>query len=194
MGALGPHKGSAELLAIARRAQLVAPELRFRVVGHTNIDEQLEKLGNVTVTGPYPPEDLGWMLNQCRGRLALFLPIWPETYSYTLTEVVAHGFIPFVPDLGAPAERVRESGFGVIFGFPIDPADVVRVLWDFASGQRDIPASARPTDVAVSALPTRALYARLCETAAPVKEPAALYQEPHPFARLGILATSVEVG
>jgi GT2 family glycosyltransferase/glycosyltransferase involved in cell wall biosynthesis len=193
LGALGPHKGSAELLAIARRAQLVAPQLRFRVVGHTNIDEQLEKLGNVTVTGPYPPEDLGWMLNQCRGRLALFLPIWPETYSYTLTEVVAHGFIPFVPDLGAPAERVRESGFGVIFGFPIDPAEVVRVLWDFASGQRDIASSARPSNVVVSALPTLALYARVCQPTAPAKEEQPLFPETHPFVRLGIMATSAEV-
>jgi GT2 family glycosyltransferase/glycosyltransferase involved in cell wall biosynthesis len=166
LGALGPHKGSAELLAIARRAQLVAPHLRFRVVGHTDIDAQLETLGNVTVTGPYPPEELGWMLNQCRGRLALFLPIWPETYSYTLTEVVAHGFIPFVPDLGAPAERVRESGFGVIFGFPIDPPEVVRVLADFASGARDLPAAARPSDLAVSPLPTRALYAALRDSGA----------------------------
>lgn len=181
LGALGPHKGSAELLAIARRAQLVAPQLRFRVVGHTNIDAQLETFGNVTVTGPYPPEDLGRMLNQCSGRLALFLPIWPETYSYTLTEVVAHGFIPFVPDIGAPAERVRQSGFGVIFGFPIDPADVVQVLWDFASGQRDIPSSARPNDMLVSALPTRALYAQLRATTAPVKEAAPLRQEPHPL-------------
>jgi len=67
--------------------------------------------------------------------LALFLHGWPETYSYTLSEVVRFGFIPLVPDIGAPAERVRASGFGVVFSFPIDLDEVLRLIQDIAAGK-----------------------------------------------------------
>jgi len=135
LGALGPHKGSRKLFEIAQRAKLVRPRLRFRVVGYTDIDDKLRTLGNVFITGPYKQQDLTRQFRAAHGRLALFLSGWPETYSYTLSEVVAHGFIPFVPNIGAPADRVRESGFGVIFPFPIDPIEVVRILDDFAAGR-----------------------------------------------------------
>jgi len=135
LGALGPHKGSRKLLEIAQRAKLVRPSLRFRVVGYTDIDDKLKALGNVLITGPYKPAELARNLRAARGHFALFLSVWPETYSYTLSEVVAQGFIPFVPNIGAPADRVRESGFGVIFSFPVDPVEVVRVLDDFSAGR-----------------------------------------------------------
>ena len=66
----------------------------------------------------------------------MFLPLWPETYSYTLSEAVASGFVPLVPDLGAPAERVRETGFGVVFPFPIEAEEVLSLIADIAAGKR----------------------------------------------------------
>ncbi|OYV32067.1 MAG: hypothetical protein B7Z81_13360, partial [Acidocella sp. 20-61-6] len=106
LGAIGPHKGSQKLLEIAQRARLTHPNLHFRVIGYTDIDKQLKAIGNVTVTGKFKPEDLPRLLTQASGRLALFLSMWPETYSYTLSEVVKHGFVPLLPDIGAPADRV----------------------------------------------------------------------------------------
>jgi hypothetical protein len=72
---------------------------------------------------------------ESRGRLALFLHVWPETYSYTLSEAVSQGFIPLVPDIGAPAARVRESGFGLVFAFPIKAEEVLALIRDIASGR-----------------------------------------------------------
>ena len=91
---------------------------------------------NVEITGAYAPAELPRLVAQCRGRLALFLHLWPETYSYTLSEAVSHGFIPLVPDLGAPAERVRETGFGVVFPFPIEAHEVLSLIADIAAGKR----------------------------------------------------------
>ncbi len=128
LGAIGPHKGSAKLLEIARHARLSHPDLRFRVIGHTNIDAELRAVGNVAITGAYEPWELPDLLAQADGRIALFLHNWPETYCYTLSEAVAHGLLPLVPDLGAPAERVRQAGFGAVFGFPIEAGDVLRSI------------------------------------------------------------------
>lgn len=110
LGALGPHKGSARLLEIARRARLTHPELNFRVIGHTDIDADLRALGNIVITGGYQPAELPRLVAESAGWVALFLHLWPETWSYTLTEAARFGLVPLVPDLGAPAERVRAVG------------------------------------------------------------------------------------
>ncbi|HYP63942.1 MAG TPA: glycosyltransferase [Acidocella sp.] len=135
LGAIGPHKGSQLLLDIARRARLTHPHLHFRVIGYTNLDKALKAIGNVTITGVYAPEDLPALLAEAKGRLGLFLPGWPETYSYTLSELVRHGFIPLVPDIGAPADRVRAAKFGVVFPFPASPEAVLQIIDDIASGK-----------------------------------------------------------
>jgi GT2 family glycosyltransferase/glycosyltransferase involved in cell wall biosynthesis len=125
LGAIGPHKGSHTLLNIARVAKLDYPELRFHVVGHTSIDDRFKTLDNVIIHGRYKPNDLTTILDDINAVSALFLHNWPETYSYTLSEAIRHGMIPIVPDLGAPAERVRRLNFGIVVGHPIVPSEVL---------------------------------------------------------------------
>ena len=128
LGAIGPHKGSRTLLEIARMAMLDHPKLTFHVVGDTDIDETLKLLDNVVIHGRYKPNDLTSILDGVNAASALFLHNWPETYSYTLSEVIRHGLTPIVPDLGAPAERVRLLEFGEIVKFPIDPYEVLHKI------------------------------------------------------------------
>jgi len=135
-GAIGPHKGSAELLAIAHQAKLTHPHLTFRVIGYTDIDDKLNDVGNVTIVGKYQPYEMADIVAQSRGRLALFLSGWPETFSYTLTEAVQLGFIPLVPNLGAPADRVAQAGFGAVFDYPFTASTVLGLIDDIASGRR----------------------------------------------------------
>ena len=42
------------------------------------------------------------------------LSIWPETYSYTLTETIACGVPVLSYDIGAVGERIKKYGFGWI--------------------------------------------------------------------------------
>lgn len=128
LGAIGPHKGSSTLHEIASCALLTHPHLNFTVVGHTDIDMELKKLGNVTITGRYRQKELLSLLAKAGGAVALFLNVWPETFSYTLSEAVQAGLLPVVPDIGAPAERVRDAGFGVVYPFPIDARHLLAVL------------------------------------------------------------------
>ncbi len=134
LGGIGPHKGSATLLALARHAWLNHPNLRFHLVGHTDIDKALLAVGNVTIHGRYDRDELPGLVEATDSRIALFLHGWPETFSYTLTEAVSLGLIPVVPDIGAPAERVRASGFGVVFPFPIEIEPLMKVLIGVANG------------------------------------------------------------
>jgi GT2 family glycosyltransferase/glycosyltransferase involved in cell wall biosynthesis len=135
LGAIGPHKGSQHLKEIAQLARLTHPTLRFRVIGHTNIDAALTAIGNVTITGRYKPEELGALLAETQGWLALFLSTWPETYSYTLSEAVRAGLVPLVPDIGAPAERVRAARYGAVFPFPSPPDAVLEMIDGIIAGR-----------------------------------------------------------
>ncbi len=135
LGAIGPHKGSAKLLELAQRARLHRPTLRLHVIGYTDIDRQLKAVGNVMISGRYEAAELPRLLAASRAKLALFLHNWPETFSFTLTEAVMHGLIPLVPDIGAPAERVRAAGFGVVFPFPIDSLHILEAINGLASGR-----------------------------------------------------------
>lgn len=134
LGAIGPHKGAPALLALARHAALNHPEFRFHVIGFTHIDDDLLAVGNVTISGRYDPADLPSLVEKTEARVALFLHGWPETFSYTLTEAVSLGLIPVVPDIGAPAERVRAAGFGLVVPFPIDIETVMATLVGLADG------------------------------------------------------------
>jgi glycosyltransferase involved in cell wall biosynthesis len=135
LGAIGPHKGSARLLDLAKLARLTHPRFHFHVIGYTDIDDQLASMPNVTITGRYSIADLPARIAKTGGTLALFLHEWPETFLYTLTEAVAHGLVPVVPDIGAPAERVRDAGFGVVYPFPVDVRQVLSVLDGIQHGQ-----------------------------------------------------------
>lgn len=114
LGAIGPHKGSHQLLQLAMEARLTAPDLRFHVIGFTDIDRSLRDLGNVKISGKYRPEDLDILIARTEARVALFLHEWPETFSYTLSEALSLGLWPLVPELGAPAERVRQYKRGSV--------------------------------------------------------------------------------
>jgi glycosyltransferase involved in cell wall biosynthesis len=152
LGALGPHKGSGKLLEIAQRARLVAPDLRFHVIGYTDIDEALLETGVVSISGPYEQDKLCSLVAATGAAIALFLHRWPETFSYTLSESVQLGLIPLVPDIGAPADRVRAAGYGVVYGFPIEAGEVLRVLVDVIGGRIDpAPGGVGPARFAASA-------------------------------------------
>jgi GT2 family glycosyltransferase/glycosyltransferase involved in cell wall biosynthesis len=126
-GAIGRQKGSRRLLELALQACLTHPALRFHVVGYTDIDQELQAVGNVTITGPYQSEELGRLVEKTQARVALFLPEAPETFSYTLTEAWSLGLWPIVPRLGAMAERVKDRKNGSIVD-ALDVSALVAVL------------------------------------------------------------------
>ena len=56
--------------------------------------------------------------------------MWPETYSYTLSEAVLAGLYPVTFDLGAPAERMAAWGYGQCLPVDLmrDPAGINAAL------------------------------------------------------------------
>jgi len=111
IGAIGPHKGSTLLLECARHAESLQLPIRFVVFGITDI-EALRNHPYVTIKGAYRDNELAGMLVEHRCHLALFPSVWPETWSYTLSEALDARLYPVAFELGAMAERIKKIGWG----------------------------------------------------------------------------------
>ena len=112
IGALGIDKGLEVLLACARDAAERKLALNFRVIGHTDDDEALFATGHAFVTGQYAEAEAVALVRAQRPQLAFLPSVIPESWGYTLSIAWQAGLRCAVFDLGAQAERVRQTGFG----------------------------------------------------------------------------------
>ena len=111
-GAIGIEKGYDLLLACARDASDRRLPLRLVVLGHTTDDAQLLATGSVFITGEYSPPELPRLIAAERIERAFLPSIWPETWSYTLSEMWRAGLHVVALDIGTQAERIRTRGGG----------------------------------------------------------------------------------
>ena len=104
----------------------------------------------VVAHGAYRRRDLAERLVQAGCHVALLPSVGAETFSLTLSEVVAAGLPALVSDLGAPADRVREGGLGWVFD-PFTPADFAAKVRKLAGDRGEVDRAAAH----VRALPRR---------------------------------------
>jgi len=128
IGGISRDKGGDLLLDCAEAARRDGLPLSFEVIGALVSAERARRLPNLTIHGPYRREDLPGLLRRIRCHLALFLPICPETYCYTLSEGLEAGLFPVVTPLGAPARRVRALGWGAVIPPDARPEGINRLL------------------------------------------------------------------
>lgn len=84
--------------------------LEVHVLG--KVVEDFDGFKHVIQHGEYVRSDFAEKVRAIRPHIGGVLSIWPETYCHTLTELWASGIPVIGFDLGAVAERIRESGAG----------------------------------------------------------------------------------
>lgn len=102
LGALSPEKGADTLESVALAAKKQELAIEFHLLGYAYrpLDEA------VIEHGAYAEADLPKLLQQIQPDLVWFTALWPETYSYTLSEIFLTGLPMLVPNIGAFPERV----------------------------------------------------------------------------------------
>jgi O-antigen biosynthesis protein len=120
LGAIGPEKGARQLETLVARIRERRLPLRLVVVGYTDRDQRYQSSDKVlTIHGPYQPQEVEALFDAYRIALLVFPTVWPETFSYTLSEGWIAGRPALVPPRGALQERVLASGAGwVMEGWP----------------------------------------------------------------------------
>jgi glycosyltransferase involved in cell wall biosynthesis len=133
IGAIGDHKGSQLLLECAKHALKEGLPLNFVLIRYSNIDEELSKLDNVTLTGEYKnAEQLKQEIQAHQCQMALFLSAWPETFCYTLTEALENNLYPVALNYGAIAERIKKLKFGMTLSTDLQAKEINKKLMSAA--------------------------------------------------------------
>jgi GT2 family glycosyltransferase len=122
-GSFGIHKGRDIIKACLLDAHVRQLPLKFVVFGSIDLGE-IAFAGNYRLMGPYSQENLGEILLQTKCRIGFLPSIWPETYSYVLSEYFEFGLYPVVFNLGAQAERVRAAGIGSVLEIGISAGSI----------------------------------------------------------------------
>ena len=132
IGALSKIKG-ADLLEQA--AQLCAKqgiEIEFELIGYGYRSLLKKPHANLTVTGRYHEHELVDSLRQrhADGELDFvwFTALWPETYSYTLSAVIAAELPVLAPDIGAFPERLFGRSQSWIYPWQSSAEQVVALM------------------------------------------------------------------
>ena len=118
VGTITAIKGSDRLLGCARDAIARGLPLEFHVIGSTDQDAVFSRVGNVRVWGRYKESEVYSRLAAAQCHIAFLPSLWPETYMYTLSVVMASGLYTLCFDLGAQASRLKRWGWGQVL--PLD--------------------------------------------------------------------------
>lgn len=104
MGQISVQKGALLLREMIKLIERSHPDVQVVVLGTLDVTMQST---NLRVTGAYRREDLVERIEANGVNMMFFPSIWPETFSYVVSEMMALGMPIVAFDLGAPAERLR---------------------------------------------------------------------------------------
>jgi|GEM_PF-1120113 len=125
LGAFTFEKGAHIFLRFVDEAKRLGLNryVSFYIIGELGFDIPNNYCKNncLKIIGSYKPEDVNRLLNENSIDVVLLLSIWPETYSYTLSEAIANKIPVIATDLGALRQRISEysSGFLVPYEKPL---------------------------------------------------------------------------
>ena len=127
VGALSVIKGADVLEDVARAARRGGAPIDFHLLGYAYRSLQTQPRSALTIHGHYKDEqELSDLLNWLKPDLVWFPALVPETYSYTLSEVLRAGLPVVAPNLGAFPERLRGREWSWIEPWTQTPADWLR--------------------------------------------------------------------
>ena len=111
IGVLCYKKGLEVVKALAKYIEENDLSIRLRLIGTS--DEEIES-PVFSQTGRYTREEIPRLTLEQDIDMFLIPSVWPETFSYTTSEIISMGFPVAVLPVGAPVERVKRYGKGLV--------------------------------------------------------------------------------
>lgn len=125
VGAIGVHKGSKILKELIHSNKL--GKIKLHLFGILD-DPTQRSTKKFILHGKYKRDELSKKLSKGNIKLVCLFPIWPETYSYTLTEAIACGIPVIATNLGAITERVEKYGLGWIIDYRLSTDEIIEKI------------------------------------------------------------------
>ena len=110
IGGLSYEKGCDKAYELISHSNL---DINWYIFGHIeDIRLRILKRKNLFKVGQYKREDISLLLREYQIDILCILPIWPETFCYTLTESIKNNIPVIATDIGAVGERMKENQCG----------------------------------------------------------------------------------
>ena len=100
----------------------------FLIGGLADVDLYALEKKNLTKIDRYSQEEAGKILRENRIDLVCILPIWPETFCYTLSEALLAGVPVLTTDIGAVGERMRNCHCGWTVQYQTEPKEILKKI------------------------------------------------------------------
>ncbi|BCN92747.1 hypothetical protein THMIRHAM_05320 [Thiomicrorhabdus immobilis] len=139
LGALGPHKGVNVIKQLASKISEQRLPINLKIIGYTSDDDFFKKFDFITLTGKYDSSQLQELIKREQIDAVFLTSIWPETYSYTLSEAISNGKYVVSFDIGAIKERLDFMNVKSRLLFSVDekPETMLKMIIEFF-GKNDV--------------------------------------------------------
>ena len=123
MGDLSRRKGADILIDVSALAEQENVLLEFHLMGHAyrRLSEKINS--RLTVYGLYTEETRNSLLKKINPHIGWIPALWPETYSYVLSEMMAFGLPIAATRIGAFPERLNNRSLSWILDWNIRPSE-----------------------------------------------------------------------
>ena len=111
LGSLAPQKGLALFQAIAHN---LVQSADIYLIGCGSYGSSFHGIGGITVIPEYVREQLPALLDVIRPDLALLMSVVPETFSYTLQELLELAIPVLATDVGSFSDRIQDKRNGFL--------------------------------------------------------------------------------
>ncbi|WP_279001221.1 glycosyltransferase [Thomasclavelia cocleata] len=126
VGVMAKHKGAKVVEYLIKHSN--NKSIKYHLFGTTEFKSLENSTSNYTNHGKYCREELPMLLKENHIHLVCNLSIWPETYSYTLTETISSGVPVMALDLGAVSERIKKYGFGWVINSSASNEEILNTV------------------------------------------------------------------
>lgn len=136
IGGICPEKGSKLINEMI--CKYSGQEIEWHIFGNIG-DQSLNLLNkkNLIKHGRYNREEIENKLNEENIDLVCILSIWPETYSYTVSEAIGAQIPILAIDIGALGERIQQYGCGWLLSHNSTSDEILRCIQDIQRNPED---------------------------------------------------------
>ena len=128
IGAIGVHKGLNIIKDLALEIDEKKLPINLKIIGYTSDDEALKKFKFVSITGKFENQEIPGLVQENKIDVFFLTSIWPETYSYTFSEVLEAGKFPIYFRIGAVMERADKYKIGCGLNLDSSRADLLQEI------------------------------------------------------------------
>ena len=135
IGAIGPHKGLQVIKDFVEEIAITDRSFEITIIGYTSDDSFFEKYDFVKITGAYKHDQLERIISDSAVDVIFLASIWPETYSYTYSEVVRLGCPVVSFNHGAVVERSIDNVNSLIVETSLSSCEILNNIEAFLGEQ-----------------------------------------------------------